>query len=472
MKEENLIYDNNKKSKKSVLLILAIVIVVIGLGLAGTGVFLLSKPKAVFQESYNYLTKGFKSLGLSDSKTLDILDKDKIKVENKINVNLDQSLGLGITNLDLNMHVMNDRTTNTSKVYLDSKLENQKLLEFVSYLKEDKLYLTVTDIFDKYYYTDIDTSSLAEELTIEDMELLVGIVKNSLKKVITDEKFEKEKTTTSVDGIEESVTKLTLRVDDKLLSDIVVEVVYGIKADEKALEILANLSSVTKEELIKTLDEVVTEVKETTGETLLTYNIYYKNINDIKKLEILSGTTIVTYSANNDNYRLKVIDDDAEVEELSLLVVEQDNNYNITLNTLSFSITGKLLKNEKKYNLTLNMADNRNNNLGTLVIDYLYISNVHDKLVVTYQKDGVNYVKVTVDSKITFGEGISVPDMSNAKSVDAMTEEEINTIMTNLQNHQVIGPIISMFMQSNDDTLIGDSSNDVYSDDTTFDIYQ
>ena len=472
MKEENLIYDNNKKSKKSVLLILAIVIVVIGIGLAGTGVFLLSKPKAVFQESYNYLTKGIKSLGLSDNSTLDILDKDKIKVENKINVNLDQSLGLGITNLDLNMHVMNDRTTNTSKVYLDSKLENQKLLEFVSYLKEDKLYLTVTDIFDKYYYTDIDTSSLAEELTIEDMELLVGIVKNSLKKVITDEKFEKEKTTTSVDGIEESVTKLTLRVDDKLLSDIVVEVVYGIKADEKALEILANLSSVTKEELIKSLDEVVTEVKETTGETLLTYNIYYKNINDIKKLEILSGTTIVTYSANNDNYRLKVIDDDAEVEELSLLVVEQDNNYNITLNTLSSSITGKLLKNEKNYNLTLNMADNRNNNLGTLVVDYIYTSNVQDKLVVTYQKDGINYVKVTVDSKITFDEGISVPDMSNAKSIDAMTEEEVNTIMTNLQNHQVIGPIISMFMQSNDDTLIGDSSNDVYSDDTTFDIYQ
>lgn len=472
MKEENLIYDNNKKSKKSVLLILAIVIVVIGLGLAGTGVFLLSKPKAVFQESYNYLTKGIKSLGLSDNSTLDILDKDKIKVENKINVNLDQSLGLGITNLDLNMHVMNDRTTNTSKVYLDSKLENQKLLEFVSYLKEDKLYLTVTDIFDKYYYTDIDTNSLAEELTIEDMELLVGIVKNSLKKVITDEKFEKEKTTTSVDGIEESVTKLTLRVDDKLLSDIIVEVVYGIKADEKALEILANLSSVTKEELIKSLDEVVTEVKETTGETLLTYNIYYKNINDIKKLEILSGTTIVTYSANNDNYRLKVIDDDAEVEELSLLVVEQDNNYNITLNTLSSSITGKLLKNEKNYNLTLNIADNRNNNLGTLVVDYIYTSNVQDKLVVTYQKDGINYVKVTVDSKITFDEGISVPDMSNAKSIDAMTEEEVNTIMTNLQNHQVIGPIISMFMQSNDDTLIGDSSNDVYSDDTTFDIYQ
>lgn len=472
MKEENLIYDNNKKSKKSVLLILAIVIVVIGIGLAGTGVFLLSKPKAVFQESYNYLTKGFKSLGLSDNSTLDILDKDKIKVENKINVNLDQSLGLGITNLDLNMHVMNDRTTNTSKVYLDSKLENQKLLEFVSYLKEDKLYLTVTDIFDKYYYTDIDTSSLAEELTIEDMELLVGIVKDSLKKVITDEKFEKEKTTTSVDGIEESVTKLTLRVDDKLLSDIVVEVVYGIKVDEKALEILANLSSVTKEELIKSLDEIVTEVKETTGETLLTYNIYYKNINDIKKLEILSGTTIVTYSANNGNYRLKVIDDDAEVEELSLLVVEQDNNYNITLNTLSYSITGKLLKNEKKYNLTLNMTDNRNNNLGTLVVDYLYTSNVQDKLVVTYQKDGVNYVKVTVDSKITFGEGISVPDMSNAKSIDAMTEEEANIIMTNLQNHQVIGPIISMFMQSNDDTLIGDSSNDVYFDDTTFDIYQ
>ena len=472
MKEENLIYDNNKKSKKSVLLILAIVIVVIGIGLAGTGVFLLSKPKAVFQESYNYLTKGIKSLGLSDNSTLDILDKDKIKVENKINVNLDQSLGLGITNLDLNMHVMNDRTTNTSKVYLDSKLENQKLLEFVSYLKEDKLYLTVTDIFDKYYYTDIDTNSLAEELTIEDMELLVGIVKNSLKKVITDEKFEKEKTTTSVDGIEESVTKLTLRVDDKLLSDIIVEVVYGIKADEKALEILTNLSSVTKEELIKSLDEVVTEVKETTGETLLTYNIYYKNINDIKKLEILSGTTIVTYSANNDNYRLKVIDDDAEVEELSLLVVEQDNNYNITLNTLSSSITGKLLKNEKNYNLTLNIADNRNNNLGTLVVDYIYTSNVQDKLVVTYQKDGINYVKVTVDSKITFDEGISVPDMSNAKSIDAMTEEEVNTIMTNLQNHQVIGPIISMFMQSNDDTLIGDSSNDVYSDDTTFDIYQ
>ena len=56
MKKENVIYNNAKKSKKSVLLILAIIIVVVGLGLAGTGVFLLSKPKAVFQESYNFIT--------------------------------------------------------------------------------------------------------------------------------------------------------------------------------------------------------------------------------------------------------------------------------------------------------------------------------------------------------------------------------------------------------------------------------
>lgn len=471
MKEENVSYGDNKKSKKKILIILAVLIVIIGAGLTGTGIFLLSKPRAVFQESYNYLTRGFKSLGLTNMESLDILDKDKIKVENKMNINLNQSLGLGITNLDLNMQVMNDKTNKISKFYLDSKLENQRLLEFVSYLKENKVYLTISDIFDKYYYSDVE-SSVDEALTIQDIELLSDIVKDSFKKVITDDKFEKEKTTTSVDGIEENVTRLTLKVDDKLTSDLVLEILSEIRNSDDALEIIANISYSSKDELIKSLDEFLSKKPEVTGETLFTYNIYYKNINDIKKLEILSGTTIVTYSANNGNYRFKVIDDDMEVEELSLLIEKQDDSYNVTLNSPKFKITGKLLKNKNNYNLTLDMLDNKNTNLGTIVIDYLYTSNVQDKLVITYQKDGVNYVKVTIDSNITFDETISVPDMSSAKSIDAMTEEEVNIIMTNLQNHQIIGPIISMFMQSNDDTLIGDSSNDVYSDDTTFDIYQ
>lgn len=471
MKEENVVYDKTNKSKKGIVLITALIIVVVGLGLAGVGVFLLSKPKAVFQESYNYLTKSFKSLGLTTNDNLDILDKDKVKVENKINVNLNQSLGLGITNLDLNMQVMSDKVNNTSKIYLDSKLENQDLLEFVSYLKDNKMYLTITDIFDKYYYTDIDTSSTTEYLTTNDIELLIDIVKNSLKKVITDEKFEKEKTVTSVDGLEENVTKLTLKVDDKLLSDVVVEVINRLKADDKALEVLVKVLEVTKEELIKTLDDILTEVKETTGETLFTYNIYYKNINDIKKLEILSGTTILTYSANNGNYRFKVIDDDKKVEEISLLIEEKDKNYNITLNIFDFNATGKLKRNKNNYNLILDMVDNKDNKLGTLVIDYLYTSDVQDKLVINYRNNDTDMIKLTVDSKIIFNENVVFPDMSGAKSIDNMTEEEINIIMTNLQNHKIIGPFISMLMQLGNNGLLGNESQDLYSDSTTLDIY-
>lgn len=466
MENENVVYENNKKSKKGVFLVFAIVIVLIGIVLTGVGVMLLSKPKAIFQESYNYLTKGFKGLELSDYKSVDVEKKDKVKVSSNINVNLNENLGLGITNVDLNLQLLEDKVNKTSKFYLDSKLENQKLLEFISYLKDNKMYLTIPDIFDKYYYTDVEYSSIYDNMNEEDIELLVDIVEDSFKKVITDEKFEKEKAKTSIDGIEESVTKLTLKVDDKLLSELVTEIINNIKNNKDAVDFLVEISESNKEEFLKFLDDALEELKDTTGETLFTYNIYYKGINDIRKLEILGGTSVLSYTANNNSYRLKYVEDD--VEQLTILVSKKESKYDISVNTSSFKINGDLVKNKNGYSMTLNMVDGGSNDLGTLKLEYIFTSNVQDKLVIAYQKDKVDMIKVTIDSKIAFNESIKLPDLSNSKSIDSITDEEINKIMTNFQNHQIIGPIISMFLPENGLT----NGNSTSTSDPYFDIYQ
>lgn len=462
MKEENIIYDNNKKSKKIVLSIIAVLAVVVGLGLAGTGIFLLSKPKAVFQESFNYMTKVVKNLDLTDYQRVDISTKDKIKVSNNININLNQSLGLGINNIDLKMDVLNDKTSDTTKFYLDSKLDNRKLLELTSYLKDDKVYLMITDIFDKYYYIDADEYSYTvDEITKEDIDLIMDIVKKSFKKVITDDKFEKEKTKTSVEGIEEDVTKLTLKVDDKLVSDLIIETVHGIKASEDALEILSEVSSSSREEIISSLDSIVNSMTETTGETILTYNIYYKNINNIRKLEVLSGTTVMTYTGNGNSYRFKVVDNNVEV--MLVLITENGDNYAIAANVGSFKISGNIVKNKNGYKLTLNLPAIGGSSLGTIIVDYVYTSNVQEGLTISYANNGVDLIKVTTDSKITFDEQIALPNLIGAKSMDNMTEAEQDAIMNKLQNHPVIGPFVSMYLPQEDDFTNDDySENDEY----------
>lgn len=433
-----------KQKKKNYLLISSIIILILGLGLIFAGIKVLSKPKVIFSESVKYITKPINMYKTNSNILKQISANDKIKYSSDINVKLNNELNLGLNNLNFKLEILENKTDKVSKYYFDSKLDEQKLLEATSYFRDNKLYLTISDIFDKYYYTNVDYVSLFDTSNIEDSEVILKIFKDSISSVLTDDKFVKEKFNVDIDGTYEATTRLSLKVTDKLLEDILAKTITDIKNNENAINALANLSQSDKSEIITMLDEYQNENNTATGELFFTYNIYYKNINTIRKLEIISGDEIITYTGNNNTYKLKYDEKVNNIFTLSM-VSDKKGNSTLSLTSDSLNVNGSITKNNNIYHVVLNFKDNNDTNLGSLGINYVKESDQKNEINVNYKFEEQEIISLTVKSEYSFGENITIPDLSTSKDFNMITEDETNNIMNNLSNHPVFGSLFQMF---------------------------
>jgi len=442
-------------SKKKGWIILALLVIVIAVALIGGGVYYLSKPKAIFQDSYDYLTKGFKKVEESELKKL-IAKNDKAKYTIDTQIELNKSLNLGIENIDLLLTLKEDKTEKLMQYNLNSKINDQDLLELDAILKDSKMYMTIKKIMDKYYYIEQEAVSLSETFSEEDLEVLTDIVADALKKEITDDKFTKEDVTIKVDEKDEKVKKISLKVTDKLLSEVITEICTNMKNSDKAMASLEKLLGETKEEITKSLDEMINDVKETTGETLFTYNIYYKGINQIRKLELLSDKDAISYTANNEKYQLQFTSNGTMV--LKLEIAKEKEAYKINAVMEGLIITGDCKENDGETTINLEIKEITTNQVGTITAKVKDVSDTESNLEMTLKIAGTELATIKMNTKVTFGESITVNGLENAKDMNNITEEEIAAILNNLEQHPVIGPLMSTF-----EGLLGNNNQtDIY----------
>lgn len=432
------------KKKKKGLLIVAIITLIIGVGLVFVGIKFLSKPSVIFTQSFDYLTKPLDNFKTESDLLKQIESNDKIKYQGIIDVKLNENLGLGVNNLNFKLELAENKTDKVSRYFLDSKLDNQSLLQVDSYLKDNKLYLTIDDIFDKYYYTNVDYISLFENSTnTEDIDILLKEVKNAIKEVMTDDKFNKEKLNAQVDDDFENLTRISLNVTDKLLSDIFSQVINNIKNNESSLNALVNIMQEDNETVIKMLNETLQDLEDVTGEVLFTYNIYYKNINAIRKVELISGDKIITYTGNDNTYKLKF--DEVNSNLFTLVIKESKNdNYELSLKSEELNLQGNITKNNNIYHMNFDLKDGQGTSLGTLGINYIMENSTQDQIKISYNYEGQEFITLSVTSKFSFGEIVSLPNLSTSKDFNAITEDETMNIMNNLTNHPVVGPLFQL----------------------------
>lgn len=383
--EEMEIFDDIKSGSSKNGLAVAIIGILVLLILGGLGVWYYTTNKA----------------DVMVNKIIDkVLDGVTFKNEENSEITYDLSLNIKSENLESEALDIINNTKVKGSIYINSKdkytlinlgaiYEDKELLSFDAYYNDNTIYLQEKSIYDKYVSINIPEELQTEinnmyTINGKDINIVKKGIKNALKNALKEETFIKEKVDTNINGKSTKANSLKLIINDENRKEILTKISKYLKDNDEFLDSMSNLTDSTSQEIFNSLES-------------LTEN--YTNT--------YTTTTIILYTTGITNELAKVdIKSEQNEKEVSRVVCESDTcdiqiindgeqmNMNILMNETSstIKINGKM--DEDDVSLTLNLKENYN------------------------KKDA--------------------PKINESVNIDEISEEDMNTIMTNLGEKEEI----------------------------------
>ncbi len=383
--EEMEIFDDIKSGSSKNGLAVAIIGILVLLILGGLGIWYYTTNKA----------------DVMINKIIDkVFDGVTFKNEENSEITYDLSLNIKSENLESEALDIINNTKIKGSIYINSKdkytlinlgaiYEDKELLSFDAYYNDNTIYLQEKSIYDKYVSINIPEELQTEinnmyTINEKDINIVKKGIKNALKNALKEETFIKEKVDTNINGKSTKANSLKLIINDENRKEILTKISNYLKDNDEFLDSMSNLTDSTSQEIFNSLES-------------LTEN--YTNT--------YTTTTIILYTTGITNELAKVdIKSEQNEKEVSRVVCESDTcdiqiindgeqmNMNILMNETSstIKINGKM--GEDDVSLTLNLKENYN------------------------KKDA--------------------PKINESVNIDEISEEDMNTIMTNLGEKEEI----------------------------------
>lgn len=350
------------KKKNNVLIIIIIVLLAICGGVLG---YIYGKksitPKAKFVKVMsNYLEKN----NLEDIEEL-FKGNFTVNTTNTFKVNVD-SEELVSGKLSINS-IYKDEEQYTEVSFGDGS----NSLTGNIYLKDSKAYIMLKDVFDKYYYLDMESDSTDYVDAFKEL-------KKSILKVVN-EYFTDDKFTLTKDNNND---KISISLTGKDGATLVLKFYEEIKNNDKILGLFTDddtsLDEV-KAGLKEDIDNLKEEMDSYSDEVVISYDIYL-NKNKLVKQEITleditltitgeesgditlisGGTTVVSGSYNKDNLNLKIntdmINAELSIERQNIKEDKISGDYKTTIKLISDgSVINILINTNIKYDKNANI---------------------------------------------------------------------------------------------------------------------
>lgn len=432
MKEDLNLLENNNDFKEIInrkgsnvgklIVFIILFLLMIGLGVGGYLFYKFnSSPKVLFVKTlskYTLLKNDSNDLinflsKLKDGYTFSINNNVKIKSDKEeimnalVNIKLTNNFEKKLANLDINFDD-----------------NNGSVINFNSFMEENRTYLKLNNIFDKYYYLDEDNSSLFEDSEIVDDSKLIEVISNSFSSYFTDDKFSKE-------NVDDNV-KITVGLSDKDFYDLINLIVNDLK-NSKVLEVYAS-KEFPIEDIYKGLDDFISELK--------------------NELNLESKDITYSYSIYEKNNKL--IKQELSIRDI-LVAIEGDTKGNIYVyNEGKIVLTGNYNKNyfklsyeEDGVNLNLSIDYKNNTSASEFDSNYNIVLRINELTISDYVKLNINDNKEILEI-----------DKENSKKIDDITAEEEEQIY----NKFFEIPLISSYMNMYDNL---NNSNDLNYDVST-----
>jgi len=384
----------SKKTKKKKMMIIILVIIAIVLSLLAGIIFYfynMTSPKKIFTTIVDKIS--FNDISINNVRS---------ELSLSLNTETNDEIANLINNLKLNMtsHISN----NNYYVKLNPTYKNQNLIDADIYLDNNRTYLYLNEIYDKYI--DIGTSSVEiNDEEFEELEIYLSELKKEIKNILNSKYLSRETEKIEINGKEKKYLKAIFELNESNSK----EFMTNLKNNEKFMESFAKLNYSTVEEAkqqLKTSLNPGEELKIVLYIDLMSRNIAKADISIISSDEDL----IVTLINNNDSFdfELKSSENDTTISgNFKLEKKDLLNNYTIIL---------------------------KSNDGGNLTIKF--------------------------SSKIEKNKELVLPNFNNAISINDINEEDYEQIMNNIIENDAIKEFAEIILRY----TFGDMFDEIFKD--------
>lgn len=397
---------SNKSNKGLIIGIIVLIVLIIG-GVVGFIVFNeLNTPKTKFLRT---MDKYLESNNI-DNSAINIYELFKdgatVKIDSDLNIKSENvSIMLGKININF------IDNPNTSTRYANISFDNNKdsVINFDSYLENNKLYFSMKDVFDKYYYTELEYIKIYDE----NVNKLKDNIIRSLNSYFTNDKF--------IPSKEDGYSKISVSLSDKDLNNLAVLILENLKNDD-ALNLFVD-EEMNLEDIRKKIDDEINSIKENieyqSEDKIYIYNIYSKGSALVKQEIIIDKIKLVIEGETSGNITLLndenvVLTGSYDKDKLNLSVSDDDMNFDFSLTSSEDISKDKV---DANYNIIIKI------------------------------KSEEDEIEVSANVKLNINKENSIPkiDVSNAKNISDITNEETENIFNKLSEIPILEPYFNMF---------------------------
>lgn len=367
---------NKKKSKKSKVVGFVVLALLFVIGfIVGFKIYELSKPYNIYSSFINSALKSSK-----------FENHENYKVDFNFNVKAEDS-ELDDTTKEI-LNSMNYSGTNFISVKEKYRIANytikndsNTLLDMNMYYKNGIAYLGLGELFDKLIEIPVDeenskkVNDLFLNINSSNIEVILREIKNAFEDAIKDEKIVKEKTTLDIDGKSVNVVNNKLVIDKSNEERISKKLSDYLKNSDDFLDNFSKEFGVSKEDIISFLeDDTYTSEEDYKVVINLYTNGFLNNFVSTKIEFIENDEKIVNFEFNKNSIK---ISDDMLVFTIN---EEEKDKYSINLKYESDGMSVELS--------------------GTATMSYTQMST-------PFVSDAISLEELTEEDFVTFGENLS-----------------------------------------------------------------
>lgn len=439
------------KNKKILFILISLIIVVLVLAFVGIYIGLNGNAEKIFEKSISKVFDTFETTEKQYSTmkgTMNLTANVESDEENM------QSLNTILEGTSVNLNMEADWANIVINENLNVKYNNEDFLNAALVLQDETGYICVPDLLDKYLelsddlleYSDL--TELLEKTDTLNKALMTEALKEELITAITNQNLTQEKATLTLNGKKVKVKASTLRLKDTQISEFCKGLINSLCKNEK----FKNSLGTAQTDIIDVLNEM-SQTIEDVEDTECTFTIYTKGLlNEFIGISVemidniweeTSGIELLKH--DDSKYEFVAYDEyDSEREE-ALKAIWEDKKENQNKGMVTITITSY----EEQYVLLYNYETKGNQTIFTLSteIEGMNFSitgntlengdNIKGELVISAQEDTMGKVNLNCKYEFTYGIEVKKVDTKNAVLIDEISDADMETLTTNLQNSAI-----------------------------------
>lgn len=391
--------DFEKKPKKKVgLIITVVVLVLVALIAAGGFVYLKffnNKPQKIFEKAI--------------SKAFEMTEKTA-KNEGKLDIELSSSLNSTSQDMMMaNTYLQMIKLNLTTEFNMDKKVLNQDIsvsafdepvISVEGLIQDNNIYFLLNNIYSKYIQVPSEEMEGVEPNEIfntENIEVSEKLVKE-LKQILLDEVNSKELTQENVEVDGDKLTKTTVKFTAKEIEQIITKLTVKLYKISPVNDV---------KNIVEGLEQIEIDEEDAENDNYLEISIYTKRLTG----KIVKTEIVMINVADDEAIVVTIAEKEDEKVEITFAMNEDSiaTNKAVTMFTLTIKEEGE--------------------NKGTVTLK----ANIDE---------AASSVTITAKYSIDYNAKVEPKNVRNSINANDLTEEDMNEMMTNIENNEFLYSII------------------------------